>query len=57
MKLSQRLMKLFAPVCEKERLTFREELSRTQAMAEDMTRSLRFGAANVTVKSPGKRSA
>lgn len=42
MKLTQRLMRVFAPSCEKQRQEFRAELARVEAHTEDLMRTLRI---------------
>jgi hypothetical protein len=42
MNLTQKVMRLLAPVCEKQRMEFREELSRVEAHTEDLMRTLKF---------------
>lgn len=38
--IAQRLMRLLAPVCERQRMDFRETLARTTAHAENLQRDL-----------------
>ena len=42
MKLAQRVMKILAPSCERQRMEFREGLAKVQAHTEDLMRTMRF---------------
>jgi hypothetical protein len=41
-KLTQRIMRIIAPVCEKQRMEFRAELARVEANTEDLLRTLKI---------------
>lgn len=42
MNLTQKLMRIISPTCEKQRMEFRKELAKLDAHTEDLTRTLRL---------------
>ena len=42
MKWTQKVMRIIAPVCERQRMEFRGELARVEATTEDLLRTLKF---------------
>ena len=40
--MTQKLMRLLAPACEKNRMEFRQELAKVEAHTEDLLRTMRI---------------
>ena len=50
MKLMQKVMRILAPTCERQRMEFRQELAKVNAHTEDLLRTMRFAPEQVTWK-------